>query len=695
MSNQNLNTLNVKTLNYTADHIYHRGIPVSFDELSGLWSKGAGNNIYYDKGNGTVSIGTTDTSGGLFILKPQHFNDYGPATFPPNLYLKANTTSNSTAVLKFSARYAGMYQCAPAYIWQGYRVGSTPGGGAPDPDTSDGRLCITANGYTSFILDGYNGYVGIGNRGQIPKNTLIPTQPLDVSGNTLIRGDLQVGIGNENRQLTLRCAASGTGNPNDASRNGLIIWDGPATDQRGGLFTALATDTNRSLFEFGLSYNQDPNSGIGPFVDVSNIIVLDSSGGGRVGIGTYQPTSTLDVSGNITATGNALIQGEVVVGSGSAAGVFKSNGNNDLTLQTGNTTTGSITIHDGAGGDIDISPNFNGSVCLASNLNVDTLVIQTQSTLNVQGAINCTEDATIHNDMTVGYGGGALSSNTVVGTLALNANTSGINNVATGQYALNKNTTANGNTAIGTSALQQTTDGSANVAIGYRAAMSNITGIGNTVVGYGALMNATGDPSHNTVIGYRAMLDHTNGFESICIGYNAQLDVLNPCINSIVIGAHAAGKGPNTVVIGNTDSSGYYYNATSAGGWTLLSDSRIKKNITDSDLGLDFINKLRPVKYNLVNPADWPEPLLENRFKGDNPVSRPKDNTSICDGLIAQEVEEALKQLGKTWSGHDIAVTDGSQGLAYSALTVPLVKAVQELTYKLAAVEARLTAAGL
>ena len=29
MSNKNLNTLNVKTLNYTGDHIYHRGVPVN------------------------------------------------------------------------------------------------------------------------------------------------------------------------------------------------------------------------------------------------------------------------------------------------------------------------------------------------------------------------------------------------------------------------------------------------------------------------------------------------------------------------------------------------------------------------------------------------------------------------------------------------------------------------------------------
>ena len=28
MSNQNLNSLNVKTLNYTGEHIYHRGRPI-------------------------------------------------------------------------------------------------------------------------------------------------------------------------------------------------------------------------------------------------------------------------------------------------------------------------------------------------------------------------------------------------------------------------------------------------------------------------------------------------------------------------------------------------------------------------------------------------------------------------------------------------------------------------------------------
>jgi hypothetical protein len=50
----------------------------------------------------------------------------------------------------------------------------------------------------------------------------------------------------------------------------------------------------------------------------------------------------------------------ISVGSGSAAGVVESYGNQDLTLQTGNSTTGTITITDGANGNINIAPNGAG-----------------------------------------------------------------------------------------------------------------------------------------------------------------------------------------------------------------------------------------------------------------------------------------------------------------------------------------------
>ena len=60
--------------------------------------------------------------------------------------------------------------------------------------------------------------------------------------------------------------------------------------------------------------------------------------------------------------GTVLINGTVAGGTGSGAGVFTSNGDQDVTIQTGNSTTGSITITDGANGNIDIAPNGTGKV---------------------------------------------------------------------------------------------------------------------------------------------------------------------------------------------------------------------------------------------------------------------------------------------------------------------------------------------
>ena len=62
--------------------------------------------------------------------------------------------------------------------------------------------------------------------------------------------------------------------------------------------------------------------------------------------------------------GTVLINGTVAGGTGSSAGVFTSNGDQDVTIQTGNSTTGSITIIDGANGNIAISPNGSGAVQL-------------------------------------------------------------------------------------------------------------------------------------------------------------------------------------------------------------------------------------------------------------------------------------------------------------------------------------------
>ena len=87
----------------------------------------------------------------------------------------------------------------------------------------------------------------------------------------------------------------------------------------------------------------------------------------------------------------------------------------------------------------------------------------------------------------------------------------------------------------------------------------------------------------------------------------------------------------------------------------------------------------RPVKYKKVNPADYPEPLLEERYRNES-SQRPADDENVYDGLIAQEVKQTLNNLGLQWSGHTIDENTDKQGLQYGGLVVPLINAVKQLS---------------
>ena len=103
-----------------------------------------------------------------------------------------------------------------------------------------------------------------------------------------------------------------------------------------------------------------------------------------------------------------------------------------------------------------------------------------------------------------------------------------------------------------------------------------------------------------------------------------------------------------------------------ANGTINTSDKRFKKDIKDSDLGLSFINDLRPVKY---------------KFK--NSENNDKKNY----GIIAQEVIEVLnKHNAKDFSG----IKDDNKeklGADYVQFIARLIKAVQELSAKVEALE--------
>ncbi|MCX6875379.1 MAG: hypothetical protein NTW21_16460 [Verrucomicrobia bacterium] len=179
--------------------------------------------------------------------------------------------------------------------------------------------------------------------------------------------------------------------------------------------------------------------------------------------------------------------------------------------------------------------------------------------LTVTGGIGVGMDS-YFNGVRVGKGAGNLTTNTVIGTGALNSNTAGYYNTASGMYALYANTRGGYNTAAGVYALFANTTGGNNTAVGMQSMQSNTTGTGNTSLGYQAACTNTFG-SNNVALGRSAASYQANGTtpltdpeNSIYVGANVKGKDNNDS-NSIVIGSSAIGEGANTTVIGNASTT--------------------------------------------------------------------------------------------------------------------------------------------
>lgn len=154
------------------------------------------------------------------------------------------------------------------------------------------------------------------------------------------------------------------------------------------------------------------------------------------------------------------------------------------------------------------------------------------------------------NGLTVGKGSGAVSSNTVLGSNALQSNTTGSDNTAIGLIALQNNTIGNVNTAVGKTALRDNISGNDNVAVGQSALLSNIDGSENTAIGTNALKFFT-TGNKNTAVGKNALLNNNSGSYNTALGEAA--DVVSGALsNTTAIGYNAKVEANNTIQLGNT-----------------------------------------------------------------------------------------------------------------------------------------------
>ena len=310
--------------------------------------------------------------------------------------------------------------------------------------------------------------------------------------------------------------------------------------------------------------------------------------------------------------------------------------------------------------------------------------------------------------MTVGRGGGEVSTNTAVGASALTANTTQSNNTAVGYQAGYSNnnggdqcfvgykagyaTTGGGNSFVGSQAGQSNTTGSVNTGFGLQALYSNTTASNNTAVGYQALNSVqTAGPntaiggralyynttSSNTAIGYYAGFNITTGdsnvlvgdsaggnlttgYHGIYVGYNAQPSS-GGSANEIVIGYNTTGKGSGTGYI-NPYSGGNMYQGSNGATWSVTSDQRLKKNIVDNTEGLSIISQIRVRNFEYRTAEEVTE----------LPAHSVIDKQGVQLGVIAQELQEVCGDCVKTESTGVMSVNQDN-------ITWHMVNAIKDL----------------
>ena len=284
------------------------------------------------------------------------------------------------------------------------------------------------------------------------------------------------------------------------------------------------------------------------------------------------------------------------------------------------------------------------------------------------------------------FGNSQVSKNVSIGIdNASNGHTVG--SVLVGYRAGQSITTGDGNTLIGYRAGRSVQDGFQNTAVGYDALISTQVGYYNTAVGYASLTSNLN--IGNTAVGNAALFSLTTGGFNTAIGNSAGYAGLGLVTgsNCTFIGHNSepsAGGVNNEITLGNNLITTLRCNQTSI---TSLSDERDKTNIADLDHGIDFIKRLRPVKF------EWArrDPQV-TMVSGERVYSPSEFNGKKDYGFIAQELQTVETELNTTEYTSLVLDSNPEKLEAAPLKTYPiLVQAVKQLIDRLEAAEQTIT----
>ena len=414
--------------------------------------------------------------------------------------------------------------------------------------------------------------------------------------------------------------------------------------------TSNTLDSNANL-----TFNDSTNTLSAPNITVTNI-----NGSAPVSV-TAQANTRLITA---TATTNTLHANQDAIWDGLQLSLFNTN---PLVVGRGNSATSDKTnTAIGVSALPSITTGTNNTVIGYSNQSITTT-----SNNTIIGSNNTFTAGSNQNTVLIGSNSKCGNASVSVGSSSFCGDASVSIGYTTGKSAMS----GGYNVIIGNTCGNSLTSGNGNCLVGSNNSQSITTGLQNTIIGIssGAGSNAITTGSNNTICGY---------YSDTGVGTYSNVGVFGSNIRGIV-------SGSNQVQIGDSATTVYTY-ATAT-----RSDARDKTDIQDSTLGLDFINQLKPRQFRWDYREDYKIDCIdENQNITTTILSKDgtkKRNRLHC-GLIAQEVKSTMDNLGLDFAGYqDHKVNGGGDVLTinYNELISPLIKAVQELSAKVKALEAK------
>ena len=227
------------------------------------------------------------------------------------------------------------------------------------------------------------------------------------------------------------------------------------------------------------------------------------------------------------------------------------------------------------------------------------------------------------------------------------------------------------NVLIGRSTGTALTNGNSVILIGGNAGQQITTGTGIVSIGVSSAAVQTSQ-SNITICGHNSRATDSTGIA------RSNCAVFGDNIQNLL-------SNDNEIQLGKSGTTVYYYTIASR------SDARDKADIKPEPLGLNFIEKLKPVQYKWNYREDY-NVQNEDGTISQLPNDGSKKRSREHNGFLAQDIQDTMTELNIDFAGLKHGAVGGGTdvfNLDYNEFIAPMIKAIQQLSLKIKALEER------